>query len=206
MTAPRKKRFSPHDIQKMPPGRTMLLLFMVGSALLFLTLIFAHAALTHFHLSMNGYSRLPRAFVLSTLVLTGGTFMMRGLKKYFVPGQLQPLVRKLFAACVCGIVFAALQVWGWFGLYTLNQTEPFLTREWTLMGLISGLHLLHLLAALGLLIYQTVYFHQKTKDPADEVIVAADPFYYGRIRTLGLFWFYTDYIWLVIFLYFLLAL
>ena len=194
------------DIQKIPPARTMVYLFMAGSALLFVTLLFAHAVLIGFRLFDGQYSRLPRAFVLSTLVLSAGTLLLRNLKPLFSGGRLPLLVQRLTLACSAGLLFAVLQVWGWFGLYRLNQTEPFLSREWTLIGLVSALHLLHLIGAFALLVYQTAYFYRKMKDPAGEVIVLADPYYYERIRTLAIFWFYTDFIWVFIFLYFLAAL
>lgn len=194
------------DVLNMPPTRVMLYLFMAGSALLFVALVFAHAALSGFHLFGGNFSRLPRAFVLSTLVLSATTLLLRDLRRYFAAGLLRPLVRRLVGVCLGAGLFAGLQVWGWFDLYALNRAEPFLNREWTLIGLVSALHLLHVLGASIALVYQTVYFHQKTKDPADEVIVLADPYYYGRIRTLVLLWYYIDCIWLFLFLYFLAAL
>lgn len=194
------------DALNIPPARVMLYLFMAGSALLFAALVFAHAALTGFHLFGGGFSRLPRAFVFSTLVLSAGMLLLRDLRRYFYPGRMRSLTYRLAGVCVAALAFAALQVWGWFELYGLNRQEPFLHREWTLIGLVSGLHLLHLVGALAALLYQTVYFHRKTQDPADEVIVAADPYYYGRIRTLVLFWYYIDVIWLLLFFYFLAAL
>lgn len=189
-----------------PPGRTMVYLFMAGSALLFSALLFSHAALTRFHFFEGSYSKLPRAFVLSTLVLAGSTFLLRNLKRHFRIGQLRGLVRHLTWVCIGGFVFAGLQVWGGIQLYRLNFSEPGLSREWVLVGIVAALHLLHLVGGLAALVYQTLYFRTKTQDPADEVILLADPYYYGRIRTLSLFWYYTDFIWLVLFLYFLAAL
>lgn len=194
------------DTLNIPPARVMLYLFMAGSALLFATLVFAHAALTGFHLFGGDFSRLPRAFVFSTLVLSAGMLWLRDLRRYFTPGRMHSLIHRLVWVCVAAFVFAALQVWGWFELYRLNRQEPFLNREWTLIGLVSALHLLHVIGAWAALLYQTVYFHQKIQDPADEVIVTADPYYYGRIRTLVLFWYYIDFIWLFLFVYFLAAL
>lgn len=194
------------EVQKVPPARLMLYLFMAGSALLFVTLLFAHAALTGFQFFGGNFSHLPRAFVLSTLSLSATILLLRDLRGYFIRGTLQPLLRRMVWVLAGGLLFTALQVWGWFELYQLNQAEPFLNREWTLIGLVSALHLLHVLGALGALLYQTIYFRQKTKDPTDEVIVLADPYYYERIRTLSLFWYYLDFIWLFLFLYFLAAL
>lgn len=195
-----------NDLQKMPPGRLMLYLFMAGSALLFITLVFAHAALTEFRLFTGTYSRLPRAFVFSTGVLSIGVSGFRSLRRYFTRGSLYPLLRCLLWVMAGGLLFTVLQIWGWYGLYRLNQTDPFLHREWVLIGLVSALHLLHLSAALAVLGYHIVYFYRKTQDPAEELIVMADPYYYERIRTLALFWYYTDLIWIFLFLYFLSAL
>lgn len=181
---------------EMQPAAIMLYFFMAGSGILFFSLILAHSAYTANIRVSEVYSGLPRTFTLSTLLLMLSGSLFRGLNEAFESDNLRKLEVRLWAAGLLGLVFTALQVWGWFLLPDLKQGG-------SLLVIISGIHLLHLVVGVAWAFYRAWFFKSRSGDPAKEIIILADPYYRQRIRLLKHYWLYTEWVWLTAFLYFL---
>ncbi len=180
----------------MSPMATMLYFFMAGSGILFFSLLLAHYLYSAGSAAPENFSRLPRIFTVSTLLLVVSGFLFRNLNKAFEADNLKKLENKLWAAGTLGLVFTILQVWGWFLLPAFKQGG-------SLLVIISAIHLLHLVVGVVWAFYRAWYFRNRSADPARAIIILADPYYRTRINLLKHYWLYTEWVWILAYLYFL---
>lgn len=174
----------------------MLYLFMVGSALLFFTLLLAHGHYTLNEASTESYSRLPRIFTLSTLLLIFSGFFLHDIHSVFDSDNLRNVETRLWMVGFGGLLFCILQTYGWFLIPDRKQGNSILI-------ILSAIHLLHLLLGIVWSFYRAWYFRRRASDPAKAIIILADPFYRQRIQFLRQYWLYTEWVWVLAYLYFL---
>ncbi len=178
------------------PQAVMLYLFMTGSALLFFTLLFAHGHYALKETSGDSFSRLPRIFTLNTFLLVFSGFFLRNMQKAFDSDNLQKIETRLWMVGFGGLLFSILQVYGWFLIPDKKQGNSILL-------ILSAIHLLHLLVGICWAFYRAWYFRRGASDPAKAIILLTDPFYRQRIRFLRHYWLYTEWVWVLAYLYFL---
>jgi len=91
------------------------------------------------------------------------------------------------------------------GIFSLGFGFPTVNVASSYVYVISGLHFAHMIggiSALGLMIYQ----HSKVLgDPVKELIFFTNPFEKTKIDLVATYWHFTDVVWLVLFVYFLLT-
>ncbi len=178
------------------PQAVMLYFFMAGSALLFFTLLLAHSHYALKEASDESFSRLPRIFTLNTILLVFSGFFLRDIHKAFDSDELRKVETRLWMVGFGGLLFCVLQAYGWFLLPDKKQGNSILV-------ILSAIHLLHLLVGIAWSFYRAWYFHRRVSDPAMTIVILADPFYRKRLQLLTHYWFYTEWVWVLAYLYFL---
>jgi cytochrome c oxidase subunit 3 len=186
-------------IERLHPHFTLLYLGIVGSSLIFLFLGLS------FVLSLvksMGPVAFPRFFALSTIVLLFGSFVAQKLPTNFAKDQVGQLRANLQLLLLCSGLFLVSQLLGWYeltssGVLFRNNTSG------ALLYILSGLHLLHLLAGV---VYNAVLVVQAgamQADPVKALVVLSSPYEHLKIKMLVTYWHFLDVVWLVLFLIFL---
>lgn len=187
------------------PLKTLLFFCMAASGLLFLVMLSMYTAQRFQGANAKLDIELPKFFVLSTLFMIGSSVLLNYSKQAFKKEKLKRSVAFSTAAFFAGIAFLFCQAWGWMEFFSLGFGFPTVNVASSYVYVISGLHFVHViggLSALGHLIYQ----HTKVfGDPIKELIFFTNPFEKIKTDLVSLYWHFTDAVWLILFVYFLLT-
>ena len=192
-------------LQGVHPYQMMLYLAMIGSGLIFTYLMFAYT-FTRVVVAGAWSFHVPKPFIVSTLILVFSSFWLVQIRRAFVEEDYPQVGRKLGYVLMLGLLFAGLQVWGW---WVLIQDEVEYSTSRTSAGylyVMSALHLLHLLGGLIFLAVVITNVRRATKDPVAALLTATTPKYHLRLRMLVSYWHYLDIIWVAMFFFFLFTL
>ena len=191
-------------LEKLHPHQTLLGLAMIGSGLMFAYFMVAFAA-SQTAITQAALS-LPKAFILSTLVIIFSSFWLVKVTQAFAQEQFGELRQNLSWVMLLGILFTLLQAWGWYQLLSTPIEAPGQITTKNYLFLMSGLHFLHLLGGLIFLLSVRWRVAKAAKDPVHSLITSTTPYRRVQIRMLVRFWHYLDLVWVVLFLFFLLVL
>lgn len=190
-------------VENLHPYQTLVYLGMIGSGLIFLFLSFAFLTSFYQQSPLKLY-QLPRSFFLSTLVLIISSLAASRLVRLYKKEQPRLLEKCLWLIFVLGITFTALQLWGWNELY--RQGIHFTgIPSGSYLFILTGIHIFHLLGAMGFLVILIWEVHRTILDPVQDLIFTTDPFVKMKIRLFTVYWHFVDLIWLILFLVFALA-
>jgi cytochrome c oxidase subunit 3 len=114
------------------------------------------------------------------------------------------LIRALTSTLFFGILFGILQLCGWSDMQA-NLDPQVVRRQSEFMYVLSGLHLVHLLAVVGVTVYYTVYYSKKLSNPIHRLVVGTNPFEGLRLSMLSQVWLFLHIVWAVIFTAFLMG-
>ncbi|MCS6981855.1 MAG: hypothetical protein N2110_03565 [Flavobacteriales bacterium] len=183
---------------RLTPGRTMLLLLMGGSFMMFLFLLVNMVVYS----LRQGSSRLqlPETFVVSTWVLLITSFILRRTRDHLQSEALKPALYHLNAALASLLSFIGLQMVAWFTLLKQLDLE---TTPRTLVHyvyFVTGMHMVHVLVALGMVASFWLNFFKRRRDPVAELILFTDPTLVRRFQNTEWFCHYTDGVWILIFI------
>ncbi|MFY0671869.1 MAG: hypothetical protein JXQ87_00610 [Bacteroidia bacterium] len=184
--------------------RVMLIIFMVGSGILFLSIsVFSIFYVKHAAFSLAVYP-FPKAFVLSTIsILFSGLFFYKA-RENFEHGILISLYRYLILALILSMVFIAFQIDGWARM--LSYTNDIGSKNLVSFVLaLSGIHAIHLLGGLIFLIWMIFSVKMARKDDVKGLMFTTEPYTKARLATLSLYWLYLEIIWVLQFLLFYLV-
>ena len=149
----------------------------------------------------TGLFALPRYFSLSTIVLLISSYTMGQAPRLYAQDDLPSLARCLTATLLLGCVFAGLQVLGWREL--LQNGVAFRGEGSRSSGqflyLISGLHVVHLLGGMLLLLLVLVRVAHAERDAVRTLVFIRNPYHRRYLRLLGTYWHFIDVLWLVLF-------
>ena len=215
MQAPRDDRNSPPGtgrrpaggsafsrIERVPPLLMMLYLALLGITMLFVTLVAMYVASRSQSGLPSGIHPFPRYFSLSTVVLLASSYVLAQAPRLYRADDLNALTRCLGATLVLGCVFSGLQVQGW---RELVQQGVLFTGEHsgTFVYVISGLHVVHILAGLlFLLVLMTRTLHA-SRDAVRSLVFIRNPYHLRQLRALTTYWHFIDVLWVALFAVFL---
>lgn len=191
------------QIEALHPYKTLAMLFIVASAIVF-TFLIVMMEFERIQILDEISLRSPRFFALSTIIILPSCFVMSQSTRFFDSDQLLKLKNYMGVALIGGLVFVISQMMAWMELINnLNYTSYLDLKNY--FFIISGLHLAHLA---GALVYCAVLMHRISileDDAVQSLIYMTNPYQKTKYKTLTYFWYYLGIAWLVIFIYFLFA-
>lgn len=138
---------------------------------------------------------MPHAFMYSTAVIIISSLTMFLASK--AARQLQFAKQRLFLwiTFFLGVAFFAIQIYAWYVLtYKMGVyfTNPNASR--TFIYVFSGMHLLHIIAALSLLLYTLIATYRNTPQVMNLY----------KMEITSIFWHFLDIIWIYLYVFLLL--
>jgi cytochrome c oxidase subunit 3 len=137
---------------------------------------------------------LPDVFQYSTAVLVGSSICLFLASRAFRKGQLQTQKTFLWATLLLGVVFGYLQVEAWSSLYHSGAYLVNNNAAISLIYIVSGIHLIHIFAGLGLILSCIVGTYGKA---------SADRLEF-RMEITSIFWHFIDILWIYLYVFLLL--
>lgn len=195
--------FPLNELEKMHPYKMLLLIGLFGSALIFFFLLMAYVASAPL-VKETTKLIIPKAFVISTLLLFASSFTIGRAVKHFKKEKEKKLKKALLYTMALAFSFSFSQFYGWNDLmlqkaYTLSKGAA------VYLYTLSGLHILHMIAAIIYLAYCYIVLIRKSSDPVTHLLYFTDPFRKLQLELLVTLWHFMDGLWLALFLYFLFA-
>jgi len=192
-----KKRLRYHPI------RVFTYLILVGISSAFLTLVFGYFATTAG--SVWNKFTLPPIFHANTVIILASSYTAWQMRRTNLRDDHAGYKTALLITALLGVAFTFFQILGWREL--LSEGIGFRNNiSGTYLYLISGLHLLHLLAGVGLLLYFLFRAYQSDSDAYESLIFETDPVSKLKIEMMGLYWHFVDGLWIFLYLCFMVAL
>jgi cytochrome c oxidase subunit 3 len=198
-----KKASASPRLEKAPfnltPGRTILLVLMGGSFMMFVFLTL-NMMIHSFRLGKSTGLPLPEPFVVSTWVLLISSFVLRKTRDLYLEENLQATRRNLSIALALLALFTVLQTTAWVQIIkVLDYLEASRTLAHYIFA-VSGLHLLHVMVALGMVGSVWYHFVRLRHNPVADLILFTDKGLYARFRNAEIFCHYADALWILIFI------
>ncbi len=174
---------------------------LLGSTLVFLSISFLYvitiskaAELKNFHL--------PKSFFVSTVLLMASSFTISKASKAFENDSFNDLMRSLIFTLGLSLCFGVCQVLGWKSMFDAGF---FLSTQVgvSYLYVISGFHLLHVLAGIIFIVHLTFKAYSKSQDMVDSLLFFSDKSQQIKIELATIFWHFVDFIWLCLFFMFL---
>ncbi len=182
------------------PYNVFLILLLAGISALFLTFLGAFI----YHRMQSGMQalRIPTLFIFNSLLLLAASWMMWRAKKSFHQDNSRAYLSELKATIVLSILFLLLQLIAWAMLFQQNIL-PQTDNSAAYLYLVSGLHLLHVLAGLPFLFSFLKHTKKQLSDQVSMLVYFSDPEMKLRLRLLNIYWHFLDALWLLLVLFFL---
>lgn len=191
-------------LEKMHPHKTFLFFAMVGSALTFLALIFLYAIrIADVHVSID--FRFPKIFAVSTVVLLFSSYTLSRCVRAFKSDDMLDLRISLFLTVLLSVVFSCTQIIGWKQLYDAGifvNDQPGVV----FLYIISGLHLVHVLAGIIALSYLNFNVFLASNDIVKQLLYLSSNREKNKIELVSIFWHFVDFVWLFLYFMFLFSL
>ena len=178
------------------PVRVFTYLILLGISSAFLTLVFCYFATTAGSV-WNKFS-MPQIFHANTIIILVSSYTVWQMRRANMRDDHAGYKTALLITALLGVAFTAFQVIGWREL--LSQGIGFHNNiSGSYLYLISGLHLLHLLVGVGLLLWFLVKAYMADRDAYKALIFETDPEAKLQIEMLGLYWHFVDLVWIFLF-------
>jgi cytochrome c oxidase subunit 3 len=188
-------------IEKFHPYKTFLFFGLLGSTLVFMSVIFLYLMSLSRTVPLVNFI-LPKPFFVSTLLLLFSSYSISKALKAFVEDSFKKLLIALGITLMLGIVFSICQFLAWKQL--LGQGFLFEThRHVSFLYLISGIHFFHVALGLIFLTSTTGSAYFKSKDIVKSLMYFSDEYQKTKLELLIIFWHFIDFLWLGLFLIFL---
>jgi cytochrome c oxidase subunit 3 len=97
------------------------------------------------------------------------------------------------------------QAFGWMEFFSLGFGFPTVNVASSYVYVISGIHFAHVIGALIGLTYILIQQFRSLGDPVKELIFFTNPFEKTKLDLIATYWHFTDIVWLILFVYFLLT-
>lgn len=187
--------------QRFHPYKTFLFFGLLASSVVFLAVSFLYITSIS-KLSNDQSFQLPKAFTLSTLLMLFSSYTISLSLKSFNNDSFNELIKSLIITLTLSLLFCVCQFFGWKEMYD-NGFFISTNLGVSYLYIISGIHLLHVLGGLGLLIYATYKCYNKSLDIVDSLLFFSNKMEYIKLELLCIFWHFIDLVWLCLFLMFL---
>ncbi len=187
-------------LEKQHPFLIMLYLAMTGSGVVFLFLLVGFTkSLEKFDLSGLVF---PKFFFISTIFILASSYFVHKAWTDFHIDEAKSLRKNLFYVFIMGSIFSVFQVMGWQSL--VSQGIKFSGKAaGSYMYILTGLHILHLLAGLIFAIVQFNYYKKASEDAVQALIIFSNKYEKMKMRLLRDYWHFLDGLWIVILVYLL---
>ncbi|MBK7853739.1 MAG: cytochrome c oxidase subunit 3 [Bacteroidetes bacterium] len=139
--------------QRFHPYKTFLFFALLGSSVIFLAISFLYITTVSKIPDLQNF-RLPKAFTLSTILMLFSSYSVSLSLKAFNNDSFNGVVKSLVITLTLTLLFCVSQFFGWKEMY---DGGFFISTNLgvSYLYIISGLHLLHVLGGLGVLVYTT---------------------------------------------------
>jgi cytochrome c oxidase subunit 3 len=195
------RKFRLKDIENMHPHQMLLYLSMIGIGLVFIFLMAAFGVSIYDNPARLTI-RVPKLFIVSTLLIILSSYLLQSTRRDLVADQIRRVLYRLIAVLVLGGLFCATQIAGWQELHESGVTFQGNVAG-TYLYFLSGVHLVHLLGGMLLLLIQTVHLFIAAKDPVRQLLTVTNPYEALKIRMMTQYWHLMDILWVILFVYFL---
>ncbi|GAB4130788.1 MAG: hypothetical protein Fur0041_00340 [Bacteroidia bacterium] len=193
---------------KTHPLINLMFFLIIGIGMLFFTMmvLFAISAPER-HL---GGQHFPKWFFLSTVIILASSYTIERARRGFDLDNGEQMLNHLMMTGVLAVAFSITQFLGWKQLWTADVTlfsvgsDPVKhTSSGAFLYVISGLHLIHLVAGIIFLFMAMFRVVNMKSDAVKAVLFYSDPQEKAKITALARYWHFLDFLWVVLFLYFL---
>ena len=144
----------------------------------------------------------PPVFFFNALLLIACTLLFKKCTSAFLEQDFNSYRRIYFIIGILTLFFIAGQIYGWQVLFAQN-IPPGHSQVSAYLYLISGLHLLHVIAGIPFLLYYGLRMHRYSKEEHLREIHMADLSNLRHLEYLTRYWLFLDLIWLLMIISFL---
>lgn len=195
----KKSTFS--TIEKMHPYKMLLYLVILGSTFLFLFLVLAFNISQPF-INKYEYLKVPKAYVISTIILLLSSFQISKLVAYYKTDNLKALTTSIGITLILSAVFIVVQYIGWIEISNMGGIFVGMIND-SYLYVIVGLHIFHFLTGLFFLGYSYYNLMKVPKDPVYSLLLFTNPFEKMKLELLVTYWHFINILWMATFFYFL---
>ena len=181
------------------PFAFMLYLAMVGSALLFLFLIFVFIAKESRNQDIP--IKIPGMFWASTFVILASSATLYWANKAFRQERFRSYRLNISLTLIAGIFFIILQGLGWRKMLLAGITMSNNTGG-MFIYILSGLHIAHTLGGLIALAFANRDAFQRM-EYVDAYVYSVNPPNQLKIKLITLYWHFIDILWIALFMFLL---
>lgn len=146
--------------------------------------------------------QLPQIFWLSTLIVAAISIIMKRQIRCYQTERFKKLRRGYIIALLLSIAFIVCQFIGWQQLQKQGITLDG-TPSASYLYVISGLHVIHILVGVVMLMVAAYRSNIYTKDEISRLLFFTDPIRKYRLKLLVDYWHTIDFLWIYLFLVFL---
>ena len=190
-----------NKMEQMHPHQIMLYVALIGSSVLFLFLVVAFTASQP---ASSDFLKIefPKYFVVSTVLMLLSSFSVSKIIPAYEKDELEEVKKWLGITFLLGTAFAASQFLGWRELQE-NQILFGGRRSGAYLYVITGLHVIHVLAILIYAVRLLLKCNKVSLDAVQSLIYCTNPYQKIRFKMLTDFWHFVDVLWLLLFFYLL---
>ncbi len=181
------------------PPRVFTYLVLVGISSAFLFLTISYFATT-FGTNFNKFS-LPLLFHANTIIILVSSYSISQTRKAVMRDDWEGYMYGLFVTAGLGMAFTFFQIVAWKEL-TASGIKLTNNIAGAYLYIISGLHLMHLIVGVVLLLWFSVKAIDTKNDPVKLLLFESDPFSKMKVGLLCTYWHFVDGLWFYIYLFF----
>ncbi|MBL0342455.1 MAG: cytochrome c oxidase subunit 3 [Bacteroidetes bacterium] len=188
-------------MEKFHPFKTLLFFGLVGSRVLFLSVVFLYFISVSRGSIPEGFT-LPNAFSISTIFLLLSSYTISGLVASFKSDSFRNMKLALLGTLVLSGLFCVAQIAGW---KKLIDAGLFLNTNVGVayLYIITGLHFLHVVGGMIFLLVLTASVFGKSNNIAKSLLFLTDEYQLTRLQLITIYWHFVDAVWILLFFMFL---
>lgn len=194
-----KKLLDFSRIEKFHPYKTFLFFGLLGSTVVFMTIIFLYARTIP---GLTEKIKLPDAFFLSAVLLLFSSYFLSQALEAFRKDLSKSLLIFLGITLGLGITVCILQVMA--GKQMLDSGLLFEHNSRIMyLCVLSGIHFIHVIPGIIFLTSVCVTAFINTGDGVKSLLYFTDEYQYTKLELCVIFWHFINFLWLILFLIFL---
>jgi len=145
--------------------------------------------------------QLPFLFYVNTLILMGSSWTLIQAKKAYVDDDTEGYKRFLFYTVIITFVFLISQIFAWNQLLKESIVINHSTTA-SYLYVISGLHFVHVIAGIPILIWFLWSAHKKLVEPVSVLVYFSDPHKKLTLKLITVYWHFLDALWVYLVVFF----
>lgn len=144
---------------------------------------------------------IPILFYVNTIFLVASSYFMHLAGHAYRSDQTQRYKLYLSTTLVLSTLFLVFQIISWQQMVNMNNSISSSTMS-SYLYVLSGVHLLHLVAGipfLAIFLYDAI---QRLKDPTSTMLYLSDEDKRRKLKLISIYWHFLDALWLYLLLFF----